>query len=313
MTSDDQRRGPDPGQARPQSLAPRPSVLHRNAPLSPEGRLRPVQRCQHRPIAHGAAEMGISRACASKWVNRYRRHGELGLLDRSSTPRCQPTATSSDVVARIEALRRAEKWSATRIAFELQAEGISLSRRTVSRHLLALGLNRRRFIDPSGDPNREPRRITARRPGHMVHIDVKKVGRIPDGGGRRVHGRGSHQAKTVERRKNKGARGGYVYLHSAVGGFSRLHPQPALRTPTPRRPRHLEHPLQLPPTPRCSRRPTAGLTTTRRRDRRPGLIHLAGRACATRAAASYEDTAQRALTVRNSALRRVPRRIRASA
>jgi transposase InsO family protein len=197
-------------------------VLHRNAPLSPEGRLRLVHRCQHRPIAHVAAEMGISRACASKWVNRYRRHGELGLLDRSSAPRRQPTATSSDVVARIEALRRAEKWSASRIAFELQAEGIWLSRRTVSRHLHALGLNRRRFIDPSGDTNREPRKITARRPGHMVHIDVKKVGRIPDGGGWRVHGRGSHQAKTVERRKNKGARGGYVYLHSAVDGFSRL-------------------------------------------------------------------------------------------
>jgi transposase InsO family protein len=166
--------------------------------------------------------MGISRACASKWANRYHRHGELGLLDRSSTPRRQPTATSPDVVARIEALRRSEKRSASRIAFELQAEGISLSRRTVSRHLLALGLNRRRFIDPSGDTNWEPRKITARRPGHMVHVDVKKVGRLPDGGGWRVHGRGSHQAKTVERRKNKGARGGYVYLHSAVDGFSRL-------------------------------------------------------------------------------------------
>ncbi|MFC8867969.1 IS481 family transposase [Streptomyces sp. NPDC057148] len=197
-------------------------MTHRNAPLSPEGRQRLVQRCRTRPIAHVAAEMGISRACASKWVNRYRRHGELGLLDRSSTPQRQPTATRPDVVARIEALRRTEKWSAARIAFELQTEGISLSRRTVSRHLLALGLNRRRFIDPSGDTNREPRKITARRPGHMVHIDVKKVGRIPDGGGWRVHGRGSPQAKRVERRKTKGARGGYAYLHSAVDGYSRL-------------------------------------------------------------------------------------------
>ncbi|MFD8413994.1 IS481 family transposase [Streptomyces sp. NPDC059650] len=197
-------------------------MTHRNAPLTAEGRQRLIERCRTRPIAHVAAEMGISRACASKWVNRYRRHGELGLLDRSSTPRRQPTATHPDVVARIEALRRAEKWSASRITFELQAEGYALSRRTVSRHLLALGLNRRRFIDPSGDTNREPRKINARRPGHMVHIDVKKVGRIPDGGGWRVHGRGSAQAKTVERRKAKGARGGYVYLHSAVDGYSRL-------------------------------------------------------------------------------------------
>ncbi|MFK0133263.1 IS481 family transposase [Streptomyces rubiginosohelvolus] len=197
-------------------------MTHANAPLSAEGRRRLIERCQTRPIAHVAAEMGISRACASKWVNRYRQHGELGLLDRSSTPRRQPTATSYDVVATIEARRRAEKWSASRIAFELQTEGHSLSRRTVSRLLLALGLNRRRFIDPSGDTNRKPRKITARRPGHMVHIDVKKVGRIPDGGGWRVHGRGSPHAKTVERRKNRGARGGYVYLHSAVDGFSRL-------------------------------------------------------------------------------------------
>jgi hypothetical protein len=134
----------------------------------------------------------------------------------------RPTVTSSHVVATIEALRRAEKWSASRIACELQAEGHSLSRRTVARLLLALGLSRRRFIDPSGDTNRKPRKITASRPGHMVDIDVKKVGRIPDGGGWRVHGRGSPHVKTVERRKKRGARGGYVYLHSAVDGFSRL-------------------------------------------------------------------------------------------
>lgn len=158
-------------------------MSHRNAPLSPEGQRRLVQRCQNRLIAHVAAEMGIPRACASKWVNRYRRHGELGLLERSSTPQHQPTATDADIVAKIEAVRRTKKWSASRMAFELQAEGIPLSRRTVSRHLLAPGQKRRRFIDPRGDTNREPRRITARRPGHMVHIDVKKVGRIPDGGG----------------------------------------------------------------------------------------------------------------------------------
>lgn len=197
-------------------------MTHRNAPLSPEGRRRLIERCASRPIAHVAAEMGISRACASKWVNRYRRHGELGLLDRPSTPRQQPTATATDVVVRIEHLRRTQKWSAARIAYELQTEGMAISRRTVSRHLNALGLNRRRFIDPSGETNRQPRQITARRPGHMVHVDVKKVGRIPDGGGWRSHGRGSEQAKAVERRKKRTERGGYVYLHSAVDGFSRL-------------------------------------------------------------------------------------------
>lgn len=198
------------------------TMLHHNAPLSPEGRQRLVQRCQDRPIAHVAAEMGISRSCASKWVNRFRRYGELGLHDRSSTPHRQPTVTAAENIDRIEHLRRTRKWSATRIAFELNRDGIVISRRTVTRHLAHLGLNRRRFIDPNGETNRAPRPIIARRPGHHVHLDVKKVGRIPDGGGWRTHGRGSHHARTVARRKINGARGGYVYLHSAVDGYSRL-------------------------------------------------------------------------------------------
>ncbi|PJJ06544.1 transposase [Streptomyces sp. 2333.5] len=106
---------------------------HRNAPLSVEGRRRLVERCENRPIAHVAAEMGISRACASKWVNRYRRCGDLGLHDRSSAPHRQPTAIGADVVARIEELRRTRKWSAARIAFELVGQGTPIGRRTVSR------------------------------------------------------------------------------------------------------------------------------------------------------------------------------------
>jgi transposase len=123
---------------------------HRNAPLSVEGRRRLVARCQTRPIAHAAAEMGISRQCASKWVNRWRRHGEAGLDDQPSVPHHQPTAAPAEVVVRIEQLRRARKYSARRIATELAAEGITISVRTVGRHLLQPGLNRRRFLDPTG-------------------------------------------------------------------------------------------------------------------------------------------------------------------
>lgn len=196
--------------------------LHGNAPLSVEGRRRLVERCRTRPISHVADEMGISRACASKWVDRYRRYGDLGLLDRSSAPNRQPTATPGDVIVMIETMRRSHKWSASRIAFELAQAGFSISRRTVSRHLANLGLNRRRFVDPTGETNREPRKIVARWPGHMVHVDVKKVGRIPNGGGWRAHGRDSSQARHVASRKKKTERGGYVYLHSAVDGYSRL-------------------------------------------------------------------------------------------
>lgn len=167
------------------------SPLHSNAPLSPEGRRRLIERCQTRPVAHVAEEMGISRATASKWVNRYRMFGELGLLDRSSSPIRQPSATPGQLVKQIESMRREHKWSASRIAFELNQVETPVSRRTISRLLAQLGLNTRKFIDPSGETNREPQRITAKRPGHMVHLAVKKVGRVPDGGGRRVHDKGS--------------------------------------------------------------------------------------------------------------------------
>jgi transposase len=122
--------------------------------------------------------MGISRATASKWVNRYHRYGELGLLDRSSAPHRQPTATPGRLVESIETMRRERKWSASRIAFELEQDGTPVSRRTITRVLAQLGLNRRRFMDPNGEVNRKPQQIIAERPGHMVHIDVKKVGRM---------------------------------------------------------------------------------------------------------------------------------------
>ncbi|TDQ04794.1 transposase IS481 family protein [Labedaea rhizosphaerae] len=201
-------------------------MSHRNAPLSIEGRRRLIVRCQSRPIAHVAAEMGISRQCASKWVNRWRRFGEAGLADRPSVPHHQPTATPARVVARIERLRRDRKYSARRIAHELAGEDTQISVRTVSRQLAHLGLNRRRFLDPTGENNRTPRKIIARWPGHMVYLDVKKVGVTPDGGGWWVHGKASEHARQVARTKirtkTSGTRTGYTYLHTAIDGFSRL-------------------------------------------------------------------------------------------
>ncbi|WP_192753398.1 IS481 family transposase [Actinopolymorpha pittospori] len=200
-------------------------MSHASAPLTPAGRLRLVERCQSRPIAHVAAEAGVSRQCLSKWVNRYRTSGEAGLLDRSSAPHTSPTQTPAEVVELIEGWRREHKWSARKIAVELAAVGHQLSTATVGRWLVRLGINRRRDLDPTGACNRRPGKITARYPGHMVHLDVKKVGRIPDGGGWRAHGRGSdadRAARRAKAKKNGAAKAGYVYLHSAVDGFSRL-------------------------------------------------------------------------------------------
>lgn len=123
---------------------------------------------------------------------------------------------------RIEATRRDHKWSATRITFELNEAGVTISRRTVTRLLAQLGLNRRRFIDPNGDLSRQPKTIVAKRPGYMVHVDVKKVGRIPDGGGWRAHGRDSDEARAAARAKTKAGKRGYVYLHSAIDGYTRM-------------------------------------------------------------------------------------------
>jgi transposase len=200
-------------------------VSHRNAPLTSAGRLRLVRRCQSRPIAHVAAEAGVSRQCLSKWVSRFRQCGEVGLLDRSSVPHASPSKLAPEVVELIEAWRRERKWSARQIVTELAGQGHRVSTATVSRWFVRLGINRRRDLDPSGESNRRPARITARYPGHMIHLDVKKVGRIPDGGGWRAHGRGSPAdlaAQRAKARRNGGAKAGYVYLHSAVDGNSRL-------------------------------------------------------------------------------------------
>ena len=163
-------------------------MSHRNAPCA----RRPAasgERCQH-DRSHVAAEMGTSRACASKWVTRWRRYGELG-LQTGHRPHHQPEhdpgvgdREDRDLAAGEEVVRAADHPRAGSV-------GYRINRRTVTRHLSRLGLGHRRFLDPSGDNNRKPGKITARWPGHMVHLDVKKVGRIPDGGGWRIHGRDS--------------------------------------------------------------------------------------------------------------------------
>lgn len=197
-------------------------MTHANAPFTPEGRERLILRCQKRPIAHVAAEADISRQCLSKWAARYRKHGVAGLHDHSSRPRRSPTATPQPVVDRIIMLRK-KKWSARRIHLELADEGTPVAVCTIARILRREGLNRLRDLDTDGEPLRAPGKITARYPGHMIHLDVKKVGRIPHGGGWRVHGRGS-DADRARRGgpKNRGTKVGYTYLHSAVDGFSRL-------------------------------------------------------------------------------------------
>jgi transposase InsO family protein len=199
-------------------------MSHANAPLTVEGRRRLVERVDSgRPIAHVAAEAGISRQCASKWYDRWREDGEDGLQDRSSQPHGSPRRTSAAVTARIEVLRRERKLGPARIAHELAIEGTVISPSGVHQVLVRLGINRLRDLDrPTGQQLRRPRYERAK-PGELIHVDVKKLGKIRPGGGWRAHGRGSSQDnanKAVRRRP--GGRVGYDYVHVAVDDHTRL-------------------------------------------------------------------------------------------
>lgn len=191
-----------------QLTIPERSHMHRNAKLCPAGRLTLVERiAAGRPVAHVAAEMGVSRQTAYRWWRRFCAEGETGLEDRPSRPRRSPRRTPAAVVRRIERLRRRSKLGPVRIGYRL---GMASS--TVYRVLCRLGLQRLSWLDrPTG---RVIRRYEHERPGDLVHMDIKKLGRIRPGGGWRIHGRGK-----VSRRPG---RVGYAYIHSAVDDHSRL-------------------------------------------------------------------------------------------
>ncbi len=181
-------------------------MSHPKAVLTPVGRLILVQRiAQGRPAAHVAGEMGVSRATAYKWWHRYVEEGEPGLRDRSSRPLRSPRRTPARVERQIEALRRRTKLGPIRIGVRLH-----MPASTVHRVLVRQQLNRLSWMDrPTG---RLIRRYEHEHPGDLVHVDVKKLGRIPPGGGWRMHGRSGHHSTGV----------GYDYIHSAVDDHSRL-------------------------------------------------------------------------------------------
>ena len=199
-------------------------MFHRNAPLTPEGRRRLCERVDAgRPICHVATEAGIARQTLGRWHARWRDEHEAGLEDRSSRPHVSPNQTDPEVEARVCALRREHKVGPVQLVGKLAEEDIELPASTIYRILVRHGISRLRDLDVTGEDLREPViRYEWARPGDLVHVDVKKIGRIPDGGGWRVHGRGSTQHKATGRAKSAGARAGYVYLHSAVDDHSRL-------------------------------------------------------------------------------------------
>jgi transposase InsO family protein len=194
-------------------------MAHGNARLNVHGRTLLITRVLYdrRPVAHVAKELGISRQCAHRWVGRFRREGAAGLADRSSRPRSMPRRTPAEVEERVLALRAQLRQGQDRIG---PVAGVPA--RTVGAILARHGVPRLSACDPlTGEVIRASKQTAVRyeraRPGELVHMDVKKLGRIPDGGGWRANGRENSRTRTQRK-----ARIGFDFVHSLVDDHSRL-------------------------------------------------------------------------------------------
>jgi len=183
-------------------------VAHRRAKLTLLGRRLLVDRIlvDGMAVAHAADMAGVSRQTAWKWLRRFGAEGEAGLEDRSSRPHRSPRALSQVQVDAILAARHHHRFGPHRLA-----PIVGVPRSTIGDVLARRGLSRLRDQDrPTGIPIRYVRE----RPGELLHVDVKKLGRIPEGGGHRFLGR------ITGTPRSHGA--GYDYLHVAIDDMSRV-------------------------------------------------------------------------------------------
>lgn len=183
---------------------------HPNASLTPLGRLKMIVCVIDRgwTIEQTAERFQVDAKTVRKWRDRFLAEGPPGLLDRSSRPHRSPNATPDECRRRIIELRQQRRWGAAHIGHEVGRAGS-----TVQKILINEGLGR---LD-SGDRASGPPvlRYQRDRPGELLHVDVKKLAGIPDGGGWRIHGRGN--APTTPRSST-----GYRFLHSALDDHTRL-------------------------------------------------------------------------------------------
>ena len=191
-------------------------VIHARAPLSPIGRRRVVDRVMLAgwSVTAAAEAAGVTERTVYRWLARFRDHGAAGLLDRSSAPRRVARKTAPARVAAICELRRLHL-----TAVEI-AERVQMPISTVSAVLRREGLGRRSRLEPPEPVNRYERSAA----GELVHIDIKKLGRIVGGPGKRVTGGlRTHRAPTTTD-ANDVRRGvvGWEYLHVAIDDYSRL-------------------------------------------------------------------------------------------
>jgi transposase InsO family protein len=190
-------------------------MSHPNAILAPKGRLL-LAKCIVKDgwtLQRAAERFQVSVTTAARWAARYREHGEAGMNDRSSRPHRSPNRTPLKRERRIIALRVNRRWGPDRIGYRL-----GLHPSTVHRVLSRYGLARLSWLDRA--TGRTIRRYEHNAPGELVHVDIKKQGRIPDGGGHRVLGRAAGKRNKTGTEANR--RPGYMFLHNAVDDHSRL-------------------------------------------------------------------------------------------
>jgi len=188
--------------------------IHRRARTCQNSRRLLVDRVEQQgwSLTPAAEAAGVSDRTVAKWLARWRAEGEAGLVDRSSAPRSSPTRLPEDRIAAIEALRRL-RLTATEIAEVL---GMALS--TVSRWLCKIGLGKLSRLNPPEPPNRYERA----RPGELIHVDVKKLGRIsPGGAGHRFTGHKASQ-NANRRARRRGQPTGWEFVHVCVDDATRL-------------------------------------------------------------------------------------------
>jgi transposase InsO family protein len=188
--------------------------LHANACTCPNSRRLIVRRIEEEgwTLAAAAEAAGVSVRTAAKWLARWRAEGLAGLADRSSAPRRHPTQLPADRVEVIEALRRL-RMTAAEIA-----ECLSMALSTVSRWLNRIGLGKRSRLDPPEPPNRYERK----RPGELVHVDVKKLGRIRGGAGHRMTGRRHYTGTRTDAEGVRRETTGWEFVHVCVDDATRL-------------------------------------------------------------------------------------------
>src|SRR6185369_4383168 len=195
---------------------------HRNAPLSETGRLR-LARCVVEdgwPLRRAAERFQVSHSTVWRWAGRYRECGAAGMADRSSRPQASPARTPVRTERRIVKLRVSERLGPARIAFRL-----GLAPSTVHAVLARYGCPPLAHLDRAS--GQRVRRYERAAPGDLIHVDIKKLGNIPDGGGWRVHGRkignrNSNQHSSATRTKYRNPVLGYGFLHTALDDHSRL-------------------------------------------------------------------------------------------